>query len=32
MGRPLRPTLVDVVYHMLNLANARRMLFANDGD
>ena len=32
MGRPLRPTSADVVYHVLNRANARRMLFNDDGD
>ena len=32
MGRPLRPTAADVVYHVLNRANARRTLFENDGD
>jgi len=31
MGRPLRPTSADVVYHVLNRANARRTLF-DDGD
>jgi putative transposase len=32
MGRPLRPTSVDVVYHVCNRANARRTLFEDDGD
>lgn len=32
MGRPLRPTSAEVVYHVLNRANARRTLFKNDGD
>lgn len=32
MGRPLRPPAADVVSHMLNRANARRMLFEDDGD
>jgi putative transposase len=32
MGRPLRPTSADVVYHVLNRANARRTLFDNDAD
>lgn len=32
MGRPLRPTAADVVYHVLNRANARRTLFEDDGD
>ena len=32
MGRPLRPTSADVVYHVLNRANARRTLFRDDGD
>lgn len=32
MGRPLRPTPTDVVYHVLNRANARRTLFEADGD
>lgn len=32
MGRPLRPTSADVVYHVLNRANARRPLFDDDGD
>jgi len=32
MGRPLRPTSADMVYHVLNRANARRMLFNDDGD
>jgi putative transposase len=32
MGRPLRPTSADVVYHVLNRANARRTLFEDDGD
>ena len=31
MGRPLGPTPADVVYHMLNLENARRMLFETKG-
>ena len=32
MGRPLRPTSADVVFHVLNRANARRRLFDDDGD
>jgi REP element-mobilizing transposase RayT len=32
MGRSLRPTSTDVVYHALNRANARRTLFEDDGD
>jgi putative transposase len=32
MGRALRPTSADVVYHVLNRANARRTLFEEDGD
>lgn len=32
MGRPLRPSAAEVVYHVLNRANARRTLFENDGD
>jgi len=32
MGRSLRPTSADVVYHVLNRANARRRLFDDDGD
>ncbi len=32
MGRPLRPTSADVVYHVLNQANARRALFEDEGD
>lgn len=32
MERPLRPTSADVVYHVLNRANARRTLFEDDGD
>ena len=32
MGRPLRSTSADVVYHVLNRANARTMLFDDDGD
>lgn len=32
MGRPLRPTAADVVYHVLNRANARRTLFEDDRD
>src|SRR6267143_3242791 len=32
MGRPLRLTSADVVYHVLNRANARRTLFDDDGD
>jgi putative transposase len=32
MGRSLRPTSADVVYHVLNRANARRTLFDDDGD
>jgi putative transposase len=32
MGRALRPTSADVVYHVLNRANARRTLFDDDSD
>ena len=32
MWRPLRPTSSDVVYHVLNRANARRTPFENDED
>lgn len=32
MGRPLRPTAANVVYHVLNRANARMTLFDADGD
>jgi putative transposase len=32
MGRSLCPTSADVVYHVLNRANARRRLFDDDGD
>ena len=32
MGRSLRPTSADVVYHVLNRANARMTLFEDDGD
>jgi hypothetical protein len=32
MGRPLRPTSVEVVSHLLNRTNARRALFEDDGD
>src|SRR2546428_13461433 len=32
MGRPLRPTSADVVYHVLNWANARRTLFEDNRD
>jgi putative transposase len=32
MGRPLRPTSADVVYHVLNRANARMTLFEDDDD
>ena len=32
MGRPLRPTSANVVYHVLNRANTRRTLFDDDGD
>jgi len=32
MGRPLRVASADVVYHVLNRANARRTLFADNGD
>lgn len=32
MGRPLRPTAVDVVYHVLKRANARMTLFDVDRD
>ena len=31
MGRPLRPTAVEVAYHTLNRANARRTRFEDDG-
>jgi len=31
MGRPWRPTSADVVYSILNRANARRTLFEDDG-
>lgn len=32
MSRPLRATSADIVYHMLNRANARMRLFDDDGD
>jgi len=32
MGIPWRPTSWDAVSHVLNRANARRTLFADDGD
>ena len=32
MGRPLRAASGDIVYHVLNRANARRPLFEDDGD
>jgi putative transposase len=32
MGRPLRPTAANVVYHVLNRANARKTLFDVDED
>ena len=32
MGRPLRATPGDTVYHVLNRANARMTLFEHDGD
>ena len=32
MGRPLHPGSADVVYHVLNQANARWMLFEDDED
>lgn len=32
MGRPLRTTTADIVYHVLNRANARRTLFEDNGD
>ena len=32
MGRPLHPTSADVLYRVLNRANARRTLFEDDGD
>jgi REP element-mobilizing transposase RayT len=32
MGRPLRPMSADVVSHVLNRANARRMRFEDDRD
>ena len=32
MGRPLRAASGDLVYHVLNRANARRPLFDDDGD
>ena len=32
MGRPLRAASGNVVYHVLNRANARRTLFEDDGD
>ena len=32
MGRPLRAASGDLVYHVLNRANARRTLFDDDGD
>ncbi|MEC4890320.1 MAG: hypothetical protein RI101_09705 [Nitrospira sp.] len=32
MGRPLRTASADIVYHVLNRANARMTLFEDDGD
>jgi len=32
MGRALRAASGDLVYHVLNRANARRTLFEDDGD
>lgn len=32
MGRPLRATSANIVYHVLNRANARQTLFDDDGD
>lgn len=32
MGRPLRAASGDLVYHVLNRANARRIMFEDDGD
>ena len=32
MGRPLRTASADIVYHVLNRANAHRTLFEDDGD
>jgi len=32
MGRPLRAASADIVYHVLNRANARMTLFEDDGD
>ena len=32
MRRPLHLTSAEVVYHVLNRANARRMLFEDEGD
>lgn len=32
MGRPLRTASGAIVYHVLNRANARRLLFEDDGD
>ncbi|SPP63025.1 hypothetical protein NITLEN_10111 [Nitrospira lenta] len=32
IGRPSRQTAADVVYHVLNRANARRTLFEDDRD
>lgn len=32
MGRPLRTASADIVYHVLNRANARMALFEDDGD
>lgn len=32
MGRPLRPTSADVIYHVLNRANGRQRLFDHDDD
>ena len=32
MGRPLRAASADVMYHVINRANARRTLFDDDGD
>jgi putative transposase len=32
MGRPLRAAVGAIAYHVLNWANARRLLFENDSD
>lgn len=32
MGRPLRAASGEIVYHVLNRANARMRLFGDDGD